>query len=555
MKPLELKNSLLEHFPSNSQPREQQVEALSKIEKCFNRGKKFVIACLPTGSGKSHVGYTVGRSSTPMPNHLLSLINNYSIYKKNKNGEFLYEQDFLSHAPTSAFILTITKSLQNQYQQLFSEIPVLKGKNNYQCDVDGNFSAENAPCLFSTKLKQSCFDADRCPYYQARNNALAFISPILNYRVFFNLPDFLKRREIFICDEASGLEEELVSKYTFNLNYSFLDSEQIKFKKLLSDNENDALFWIQDLSLQIEQNYEEVKERLNNYTGTTNSSDKFYMREMIRLGKLSRLNISLQETIENWQRCGFLIEKKDKEGVTFVPYNVKPLAKQIFDKSEKVLMMSATISNPEVYAQSLGITDYEYFEAKSAFNPKKSPIFCSKKYKLSYANMEKNLPHVIDLAMMICEKHKDEKGVIHTHTNFITEKIQNKVKNNRRFLFKTEAVNNEMILDEHKNNDIASVLVSPSLDTGISLDGDLGRFQIIIKAPYLPLGSKRIKKMFDKNPKHYSMKMLDKLIQMSGRCTRSKDDHSITYILDAVAVDAIMREKSHLPKHFLERFV
>lgn len=555
MKPLKSKNSLLEHFPPNSEPRTQQIEALSKIESCFNKNKKFVIACLPTGSGKSHVGYTVGRSAQPMDQHLLDLIQSYSIYKKNKNGEFVYEQDFLSRSPSYSFILTITKSLQTQYQQLFPNIPVLKGKNNYQCDIDENFTTESAPCLFSSKLKQSCFDADRCPYYKSRNNALGFISPILNYRVFFNLPNFLKRREIFICDEASGLEEELVSKYTFNLNYSFLESEKIKFKKLLSDNEKDALFWIQDLSLQIEQNYEELKDRLNDYTGAANSSDKFYLREMARLGKLNRLNISLKDTIDNWQVCDFLIEKKDKDGVIFTPYNVKPLAKNIFDKAEKVLMMSATISNPDIYAQSLGIKDYEYFEAKSAFNAKKSPIYCSKKYKLSYNSMEKNLPHVIDLALMICDKHKNEKGVIHTHTNFITEKIQNSVKKSERFLFKTEAVNNEMILEEHKNSDKPSILVSPSLDTGISLDGDLGRFQIIIKAPYLPLGSKRIKKMFDKNPKHYSMKMLDKLIQMSGRCTRSKDDHSVTYILDAVAIDAVMREKSHLPKHFLERFV
>jgi len=98
-------------------------------------------------------------------------------------------------------------------------------------------------------------------------------------------------------------------------------------------------------------------------------------------------------------------------------------------------------------------------------------------------------------------------------------------------------------------------LVSPSLDTGVSLDDDLGRFQIIIKAPYLPLGSKRIKKQFDKNPQYYGMKMLDTLIQMSGRCTRSIKDHSVTYILDGAAVKAVTSNKKHLPKYFLERFM
>lgn len=554
MKALESNSSLLDFFPKNFEPRDQQKEAILKIENCFNKGKKFVIACLPTGSGKSHVGYTLGSSARPMDPYLSDLINSYNIYKMNKDGEFVYESDFLERPSSSSYILTITKSLQEQYKNLFPEIPILKGKNNYQCDIDDQFSAENAPCLFSSKLKQNCFDLDRCPYYQSRNSALASISPVLNYRVFFNLPDFLKKRQIFICDEASGLEEELVSKYSLNLNYSFLESENFVFKKLLSDDEKDSLFWLQDLMLQVESKYEDVKDELNSYKNS-DSKDRTYLKNMGRLSKFSKLNISLKETIDNWQTCNYLLEKKDKEGVTFIPYDVKPIAKSIFDNAEKILMMSATISNPEIYAKSLGITDYEYFEAKSTFDAKKSPIFCSKKYKLSYASMEKNLPNVIDLALAICEKHKNEKGVIHTHTNQITEKFKLKTKNNKRFLFKQESTNNEILLDEHKSSDEPSVLVSPSLDTGISLDGDLGRFQIIIKAPYLPLNSKRIKKMFDKNPKHYSMKMLDKLIQMSGRCTRSKDDYSITYILDAVAVESVMREKSHLPKHFLERFV
>jgi Rad3-related DNA helicase len=551
LKTLISKNSLLDFFPKNSSPRSQQKEALVKIEDCFNKNKKFVIACLPTGSGKSHVGYTVGLSSNPMKSHLLNLIKDYSIYKKDKNGNFVCEDNFLNESPSSAFILTITKSLQQQYQELFSDIFVLKGKNNYCCDVDNNFSAENAPCLFSNKLKQSCFEENRCPYYMARNNALADICPILNYRVFFNLPDFLKRRDIFICDEASGIEDELVSKYTLNLSYDFLKSENINFKKFLSDSEKDALYWLQDVMLQVDKNCEDLKNTLND----NNLNSKNYIKDVSRLSKLNKINSSLMEVVENWGECSYLIEKKDKECVVFAPYNIKPIAKKIFNCANKVLLMSATISNPEEYAKSLGITDYEYFEGKSSFDAKKSPIYCSSKYKLSYTNMEKNLPHVLDIALTICEKHKNEKGVIHTHTNFIAENFKRKVKDNKRFLIKDNIMSNELLLNEHKNNPEPTILVSPSLDTGISLDDELGRFQIIIKSPYLPLGSKRVKKIFEKNAKHYSMKMLDKLIQMSGRCTRSKTDYSITYILDGVAVDAIKREKLHLPKHFLDRFV
>jgi Rad3-related DNA helicase len=123
-----------------------------------------------------------------------------------------------------------------------------------------------------------------------------------------------------------------------------------------------------------------------------------------------------------------------------------------------------------------------------------------------------------------------------------------------RFLFREEGISNEYIIKQHEESEEDTILVSPSLDTGISLDDDLGRFQIIVKAPFLPLGSKRVKKIFDTNKKYYGMKMLDTLVQMCGRCTRSKDDYSSTYIVDANAFSQIQMNKKNLPKHFLERF-
>lgn len=551
MKTIEQNKSLASFFPANSTPREQQLEAIEKIEKCFNSGKKFVIACLPTGSGKSHIGLTVGNSATPMSLRLKSLIDDYSIYKKNKKGDYVYESDFLNADSSNSFILTITKSLQDQYQNLFNDIPTIKGKNNYQCEVDSAYSAENAPCSFSKKIKQDCFDCDRCPYYKARNNALSSLCPILNYRVFFNLPTFLRKREIYICDEASGLEDELVSKYTFELKYSSIDNENISYKKLLTDDPKSVLTWLQDIYIQLEDRVDTVKDVLN----SMDSSDKAYFREMQKLSKLNRIFNSLKETLEYWESCSYIVEKRDSESVILCPYDIKPIAKDIFSGAEKVLMMSATLSNHKEFAKSLGITDYEYFEMPSTFDSKKSPILCSTKYKLSYKSMEANLPHVINAAINLCNKHPKEKGIIHTHTNFISNKLKSKVYNDSRFLFKDLSMSNEDLLEMHKTTKEPTILVSPSLDTGVSLDDELGRFQIILKSPFLPLSSKRIKKMMESNPKHYTMKMLNKLIQMCGRCTRSVDDYSITYVLDGVVVDTIIREKQNLPKHFLDRLV
>jgi Rad3-related DNA helicase len=90
---------------------------------------------------------------------------------------------------------------------------------------------------------------------------------------------------------------------------------------------------------------------------------------------------------------------------------------------------------------------------------------------------------------------------------------------------------------------------------GVDLKGDLGEFQVVMKAPFLPLNDERVKRKFENDKEWYSDAMLSTLIQMCGRCNRTASDYSETYILDGLILDAVLRNKEKLPKYFLERFV
>jgi Rad3-related DNA helicase len=547
----------LETFPSDSEARPQQKQALEKIARVFSSGKKFVIACLPTGSGKSHIAAAVARSASPICERKKQLIDTYAIYDKDRDGAYKHQEDFLTGDSFGSYILTVTKSLQDQYKELFPDLVVAKGKNNYNCDIDPNVTVDFAPCLHSPKIKEKCFAANRCPYYKVRNEAFGSIDPILNYRAFISLPPFLRRREIYICDEASDIEAELVGQYSITINYSQLAAESIDYNKLYSDDSDTAFKWLQDVYVKIKNELDSLKNRISNMA-KNDSPAAIKAKELQRLGKLNGLVSSVGDVISVWDECEYLVESRDSEKITFVPYDIKPLARKIFNDADMILMMSATITNPEEFAKSLGISEseYEYVEVPSGFDPKESPIRSTRKYSLSYKTNNRDLPHIIEAAIQICNNHKGEKGIIHTHTNQITQALRNKVGNDSRFLFRDIGTTNEQIISEHRDRiDDDTILVSPSLDTGISLDGDLGRFQIILKAPFLPLNSKRIKRIYDKNKKYYIMKMLDNLVQMCGRCTRSAEDHSVTYILDGNAVTSILDNKRYLPKHFLERLV
>jgi Rad3-related DNA helicase len=549
-------SNFLDFFPKGATPRKQQIDAFKNIERIWNSGKKIAIGCLPTGSGKSHIAKTIAESTRTIDDHLKGYIEDYSIYKKNKDNEFCVSQEFLDAESFGSFILTISKSLQDQYSNLFLDGISIKGKGNYKCDIDDSFSTDFAPCSLLPSQKIECFQENRCPYYKNRNNGLISKSSVLNYSVFLNLPDFLQKRQILIMDEASELEDELINKYTLTINYKNLKFEGIPHTKLLEDKANISKKWLQDLHIEVTKEYEDCF--LNAQKVSLKAGfDKINTKVSSKISRLSNMVSTMDLVLNNWKDCEYLVESFSSEKVVFAPYNIKPLAKNIFDKADKILMISATISNPKEYTKSLGISndEYEYFEIGSTFEPKKSPIICSKKYCLSYKTLDQLLPDLVKSAIEICKNHPNEKGLIHTHTNKITQEFKKQLKNDDRFLFREDGITNEDIIKEHFNSEESTILISPSLDTGISLDDEFGRFQIIMKAPYLPLNSNRIKKMFKESPSHYASKMLDKIIQMCGRCTRSKDDYSVTYILDGTAVNAIQRESKTLPKYFLERFI
>lgn len=105
-------------FPKPSY-RPQQKEVIQSIIHCINSGKKYIIAELPTGTGKSPIAVTLAR---------------------------LVE---------SAYYITTTKILQDQIENDFGDsIATLKGRSNYPCTVYDNFKNELRKQLGTNLVEQ-----------------------------------------------------------------------------------------------------------------------------------------------------------------------------------------------------------------------------------------------------------------------------------------------------------------------------------------------------------------------------------------------------------------
>ena len=539
--------NLILNFPEGYSPRDKQAKALNAIEKAFENGKKFVIVHADTGVGKTHLAKTLGNVCKDVPVEYERIVKNYSIY--GEDGPMLTSE--FPHF--GCYALTITKSLQDQYQNTFEDTGKLKGKGNYQCAVDDTLSVDVAPCIYVANLKNQCWASNTCPYYNDRNNMLISKFSTLNYSMFFSLPNHLKKRQILVCDEGSELEEQLVSQFTCEVDIPFLMKTQTLVTPFPNDDKNKqkALSWVSNLLGNVEKSVEEYKEWFSE-----NSSSKdiiTFNKKKQEYTKLSNLQNSLSLLSETFWDSDYIIERLEN-GIRFIPLKVDVLSKYLFDCAEKVVILSATIIDPVAYCKSLGIKDYEYIHIGTDFEPDKSPIHIMAKQKLNYSNLKSMLPTLMKQIRGIMEHHKDEKGIIHTHTQYLADYIRENIKSDR-LLCREPGVNNEQLLEMHEESEEPTVLVSPSMTYGVDLKDDLARFQIILKAPWLPTKDVRVEKLMKIDKEWYANAMLKTLVQACGRGVRSKDDYCETYILDGSIFDAIQRNKKKLPKFFLDRFM
>ena len=542
-----MQRKFISYFPENYSPSKSQIQLISGVEKAFAKGKKFVICCAPTGTGKSFLGKTLANISSPPTANYTNLIKSYNAFRQDYTGNYTYEAEARQEPAFGAFVLTITKSLQDQYTKLFEDGKLLKGKTNYQCQVDNNFDVESAPCVLVNKLKEDCWEKNLCPYYNARNAALLDKFSILNYKMFLSLPTHVKRKNFIVCDEASELEDELVKRFSAYVEYDKLKNYGLSIVPLVTESTQKTRAWLYDLIFNLSEYIGTLQNRYSKKITNLSPIDKIKLRYLKNLYN----NLTIIES--SWDECEFVVEK-DSQRAFFTPLKVDKLSKYIFDYGENVLLMSATIIDHKNFAKALGITDYEYVEVDSTFESSKSPIYVTSKNKLNYKNIKIELPSIVEKIKQICDFHKDEKGIIHTHTMEITDYIKGRF-NDKRFLYRDISAKNETILKDHSSSSLPTVLVSPSLSFGIDLKDDLARFQIVAKLPYLPLSSKRIKRMFDLDKNWYIDKMLNALVQACGRATRSKNDYSTTYILDGNIVDILKNHKDRLPKYFIDRII
>jgi len=556
---------MLEYFPRNKKngelivPKTNQLKALDLLS---SSNKKFVIFSAPTGVGKSLFGKTYGNYSRSPSNNYLDLVDSGKINKIDDiTKKFIHEDEVYREPSHGCFVLTPTIALQNQLDKDFDTV-VLKGKSHYSCNIESNKFANDAPCIFSGRQKKICLRDKWCDYYNTLDDALISKFSCLSYDKYLSLPDVFKRRQILVLDEAADIENIIVKSYTFVLDTDILKKEKINFiynPKTL----------VEDLS----ECYESANNKVKKYKAFIKSNKKAAKKTIDSYNALYAVSIGIERLLKIYEhnKNSYHIKKVDSD-ITFTPLNIDIFCQEIFRHAEKVILMSATFIDIKRYAKRLGLkqSDYDVVSISNGFDPKKSLIYATgwsinkNTFNVNFKDFKSKQirDKIVTELDLLLTHHKDEKGVIHTQNHDITKFIRNQSINPNSILYKHKnrllirargEFKNTDLIELHTRSDQPTVLVSPSMKTGIDLKDDLGRFQIIIKCPYMSLIDDRVKIMSSKDPDWYELEMLKEIIQACGRTTRSAEDSSSTYILDSNFVRAYENHIRKIDKSFKDR--
>jgi len=532
-------------------PRQEQIDCLEHIKVVLdeNPKTKFFLLNLPVGTGKSH---------------LALMFSDYYTRKINKTAKI--------------DIVTASKILQDQYEDEYVSICNLKGKENYSCQ---QYSCSCMQGKEFGKLNKS--PCEMCPYDDARNGWIGGKISLTNFYLYLIYTIYneklldLRSPNVLIVDEAHELDSvisDFISiKITENTikKLKFADERGIINKLKRVTNIPTYISFLKEFVIDISENIAELQksmgeqprtakaDRRENRIGKILGSKNPDMKLMNILNDLTsyitKIELFLKEweaTPDNWVLETNWNEKTRQKELSLEPiWSQEYLNKYLWSKYDLVILMSGTIIDKELFCDINGISakDAIYYSIPSPFDPQNRKIYYLPMGKMSWEKKEETFKNYVQVLPKILGKYSGKKGIIHTNSFELSGWIKEAISDDR-LLFHDSDNKNE-VLQHHYSTDKPSVIVSPSMSTGVSFDHDRARFQIIAKIPYPSLGSQKNKMRKQQNPNYYAWKTCCGIIQMCGRAVRSHTDFADTIIIDSSFGDVLRYSSKYLPQWFL----
>jgi Rad3-related DNA helicase len=317
----------------------------------------------------------------------------------------------------SVRVLTKTKSLQFQYEEY--DFKVLLGLNNYDCALFEHF--DGSYCAFPESM-YDCPVAKECPYLIQRGRVRGHYRQSLSYAYFLSA-GWPKSQSVdyLYCDEAHELPKIVMDyaslKWTLDtLRWLKLPQWPTEFK-INSDvyKKRKICSWLYTCA-------DKLSNQINELDYLVELEPK--IAKKIRL--LQSEQSALRRIADNlYTNYGMYILHVTDEELSIVPLSAKNDFLRLFtDKDNKYQMVltSATIGNPNAFADALGIPDFVFRETPSNFPPEDMPVYVPHDApKMNYKSGESAKQKQAILIHGLLDDHNPNwNGLIHTSSKVQT---------------------------------------------------------------------------------------------------------------------------------------
>jgi Rad3-related DNA helicase len=512
-----------------------QAEAISDIRDAFAAGNSVVLVRAPTGSGKSLLARAIaGGARTVTDAKPSDAINSYYTTPQ------VSQLDDVAADP------------------LLDDLNIIRGKSNYTCILNGETETpvDRAPC--AREKGYDCSVRHRCPYFSDRaiasNRRIAAMT--LAYFMQTAGSDVFRRRDVVVIDEAHGLPEWAEMYATVNLQSNTIPIwDEITVPDLTA--ESDPL----DRTIRFA---ETVIEACKRAIDPLINRDELTPTEAAHRDRLQEIRSELQWFISDARDpqspTTWVIDQDDTNNdIAIKPLDpARYLSHTVWNRGNKFALLSATILNKNAFCRGVGLDPAEValVDVDHTFPVANRPLYDVTCGKMTYNERDETLPAVTRMLIRLMAAHPDEKGLIHCHSYAIQSSLRRRLAELgvESRIQTHDTTDRDESLQAWLSTDSPDIFLSVTMEEALDLQGDLCRWQVICKAPYLNTTDSRVsRRLSDGKWSWYRRVALQTVIQACGRIVRSPDDYGSTYLADSSLLTLFNNARNEMPAWFREQ--
>lgn len=433
------------------------------------------------------------------------------------------------------------RAINNEISKSFS------CENKPVCPKEENRPEEDLFAAYSNKRGKLYWQKldDNCQYWLQKIHALNAPKVAHNYSYYLYESNFagdFGSPEALVCDEAHTIEQILMDFISVKISVKELENIDAPIP-----NYTDVNSWITWLDSLHKIFIPKRIESLQIYFRETEHPNHMKKIELTRLENLfDKVDYFLKKYHLNpgvWLFLPYQNHLRQFEKVEFRPMFVNDFVQdKLFQNSKQKLLMSATILDFETFKRSLGIQNKSCLtiQVPSPFPLENRPIYKANIGRLDAKSIKPSNPeNSLDNLMKFIDetlehpRFRNAKGIIHTTTYQMADYIKEHAATAPRMLFHSDSAGANEVLEHHKETNLPTVIVSPSMTEGVSLDDNLARFNIPLRIPYPNVGDPIIKARADVDRAWYYWMTATTLFQSIGRIVRNVNDYGVTIIPDS----------------------